>query len=253
MHRISKNMVLLLILLMSLGFPLFAQQEVKIATGEYAPYTSQAMTGKGFFSEIVTASFEAVGITPQYEFYPWARCEYLLENDRVFAIMPYTVTEERKQKYSFSDEVAASTGRFFYLKSRFPQGLSYQEWSDLKDINLGGTRGYWYEETFKKAGLDVDYVSSDIVNLRKLKAGRIDAFVMNELQGRAMIKEEFPGQQEAFGVVEKPADQSWLRLMIAPGYPNAAEITQEFNRGLEIIKKNGTYADILEKYGLHSD
>ncbi len=245
--------VIAMVIFMTASMAVFAQQEVEIGTGEYAPYTSQSMSGKGFFSEIVTAAFEAVDITPKYSFYPWARCEYLLENSKLFAIMPYTITEERKEKFPFSDKVAASTGRFFFMKSRYPQGIGFEEWEDLQDLTLGGTRGYWYEDTFEKAGLNVDYASNDTINLKKLKGGRIDAFIMNELQGRAMIKEKYPNQQDAFAVSAKPADQSWLRLMIAPDYPNSAELTRKFNRGLEQIRENGTYGRILQKYGLQSN
>lgn len=250
MLRTSKRLYLILTLFLLAALPTLAQKTVKIGTGEYAPYTSQSMSGNGFFAEIATAAFKAVDITPEYAFYPWNRCSYLLENNKLFAIMPYAVTEERKEKFNFSDKVAASTGRFFYLQSRFPQGIGFEEWEDLQDLTLGGTRGYWYEETFEEAGLNVDYTSSDNTNLKKLEGGRIDAFIMNELQGRAMIKENYPNKQDAFAVSEKPADQSWLRLMIAPDYPNSGELTREFNRGLQRIKDNGTYDQILQKYGL---
>lgn len=228
----------------------YSQQNVKIGTGEYAPYTSESMAEKGFFSEIVTKAFKAVNFTPEYSFYPWRRCKHLLEKNKLFAVMPYTKTEKREKKFNFSNKVAASTGRFFYLKSRFPLGIGFSKFEDLKDLKIGGTLGYWYEDVYKEAGLKVDYVASDDLNLKKLKVGRIDAFIMNELQGRTMIKEKYPNQEDEFAVSEKPTDQSWFYLMIAPGYPGSQEITKVFNHGLQLIKKNGTYGQILQKYGL---
>lgn len=240
----------LIFIFMALSIVLNAQNTIKMATGEYEPYTSSEMSGGGFFTEIVTAACEEVNVKVEYDFYPWKRCEKLLETGGVFAIFPYVKTEEREKNFLFTDVVTHSTGKFFYLKSKFPSGIKYTDLKDLKKYTIGGTLGYWYEDLFKKNNLNVEYVSEDLLNIKKLEQGRIDLIVADELMGWRLIQSTFKNKQNEFATLEKPLNQSDFFMMVSKKYPNSNSILKKINDGLAIIKKNGVYKKILKKYGI---
>ncbi len=225
-----------------------AGQKVTLVTDEWEPYTSNKMEGYGFFTEIVTAIFKEAGLEVEYQFFPWKRCELNLRNGTVFAAFPYKMTEGRKATYDFSDAIANSTGRFFYLKSRIKSEVTWEKLEDLKSYKIGGTRGYWYEKEFNTAGLIIDYGTSDKLGFKKLKGGRFDLLATEELVGWELIKKLYPNEIDDFGIMKQPLNKDELRLMISRVYPDSAAITEKVNTALQRIKDNGVYSAILKKY-----
>jgi len=223
---------------------------ISLATGEWAPYTSQDMVGHGVFTEIVKAIFEEIGIEPLYTFYPWKRAEYLVKEGSAFAAFPYFQTDERKKIFYFSAPVMISTGRLFYLKRNFPNGIDYKKLDELASYKISGVLGYWYETPFKEAHLNVEYVVSDEQSIKKLYLDRVELVASEELVGWSLIKHLYPKEASLFGTIDPPLNQDELRLMISKNYPNAIELTKRFNSGLEAIRKNGILSQILAKHGV---
>ncbi|MCG8614758.1 MAG: transporter substrate-binding domain-containing protein [Desulfobacterales bacterium] len=245
---IKKAIVLAIVMIMTAAMPSFAQT-LTLTTGEWAPYTSSSMDGKGVFTEIVTAVFNEMGKRPDVKFYPWKRCESMVGNGKAFAAFPYVITEERKAKFAFSDTVMASREMFFYYGDRL-NGVEWQTLTDLKSYKIGGTIGYHYEETFKAAGLDMDYNPKETASIKKLQAGRVDLFPVDELVGRQLIKSIFPEEADKFKTLAKPNTATDLRLMVNKNDAGAIATLEAFNKALAAIKANGAYQAILKKYGL---
>lgn len=253
MYRIARK-VSFVILAFSLTTAIAWSQgigKVALVTGEWAPYTSQSMDGKGFFVEIVDAVFKQMKATYSLSFVPWARAEEMVKNGDAFACLPYTVTDERKAVYDFSDIVAKSTGRFFAIKGgRVPAAFAWNTYADLKPYTIGGVWGYWFEDSFKSAGLRVDNADKDDSNAKKLSAMRIDLWPTDELVGWQLIKSVDPQNLGNYFTLAKPLNESALCLMVSRNYPQGAAILAKFNTALDAIKKNGVYKAILAKYNL---
>ena len=220
-----------------------------MTTGEWAPYTSETLEGYGFFTEIVTAIFDEMGRTPQYEFYPWQRAEQAVQDGEAWAAFPYSYSEERALTFAFSDAVANSTTVFFYYKPHM-EAVKWEELADLKPYTIGGVLGYFYEGTFKEAGLTTDYTSSEELAIKKLQAGRVDLLPMTPLVAWPQIKTLFPDEVENFGTLEKPLAETTLCLMIQKDNQESVLLLEQFNAALQAIKEKGVYQEILTKYGI---
>ncbi len=244
------KMIFLVICIFFTESMIFGTTTVKLATGEWDPYTTEKTETKGFVTEIISAAFLAVNIQPVYVFLPWKRCESNLDNGTVFGIFPYVSSPERIAHYIFSDKIAFSTGRFFYKKDKFKNPLNYENLTDLKNYSIGGTLGYWYEKDFTTAGLKTEYVAGDELNFRKLLGDRVDAVVADELVGWELIKKIDAKAVDTIATMQKPLNRSELHIMVSKKYPDTPEILKQFNSGLEIIKKNGIYKKILVKYNI---
>jgi polar amino acid transport system substrate-binding protein len=227
-----------------------ADQTVILATGDWAPYTSETMENYGAFTEIVSAVFKEMGVPVKYVFYPWKRAEDEVKAGNVFAAFPYIETEDRLKEYDFSDPVFVSTGKFFYMPKKQKSEIAYDNLEDLQSYHVGGVLGYWYETPFKEAGLQTEYVSSDEMNIQKLYLGRVDLAASEELVGWALIKKLYPQEMDQFATVAKPLNEDPLRLLVSRKYPAAAELVKKFNAALKIINDNGIMQQILTKYGL---
>lgn len=215
--------------------PVFSQ-DVVMVTGEWKPFTSQSMENQGTFTEIVTAVAKKMGVRPHYRFLPWKRCEYALLNKEALAAFPYAYNQERARHFEFSDEVAVSLTRFFYYKKTMDE-FSWHTLDDLKPYRIGGVIGYFYEEEFERAGLNVEYTSKELLNLKKLISGRIDLFPVNEWVGWDLIRRHFPEEREQFGVLDKPHSIQGLCLMVRKDDPASMAFLDRFNHALKRIRK----------------
>ncbi len=85
---------------------------------------------------------------------------------------------------------------FFHLKSK---PLKWKTLADIKNKYIGLVLGYSYGKAFddavKNGELKVEYVAHDILNFKKLLAGRIDAYPSEIDVGYNFIHEHFTAEE----------------------------------------------------------
>ncbi len=242
-----------------IGADSYAQDRYFFGTGEWEPLTGSKLEGNGLAAEIVRKAFKTAGIELEIKFYPWKRCEMMLQQQKIDAIFPYTQTVERKEIYSFSDPVFVVRTKFFYLKKNI-KDLKFNTYEDLKKYRIGGVLGYFYQKEFEKAGLNVEYVASDELNIKKMLADRIDLFPTADINGWYLLKNHFPDEYENFSAVDydlsgdrKSDEEIASRIMVLKENRKGHEIITVYNRELQKMKQNGDYEKIFLKYGVKTD
>lgn len=241
--------ILIIFLMMLLCSTYSHAEKILLVTGEWAPYTSQEIEGYGFITEIISETLKDMGMTPEYEFRKWKRCYSLVKRNKVWAAFPYSYTEERAKEVFYSDTVGESTTKFFFY-NKGEKVFKYEDLADLKAYKISGVKGYFYEEAFEKAGLNISYTSDETSALKRLAAGRVELMPMNELVGWALIKKVFPDDVSKFGTLEKPYSVAELKLIVSQKYPDSENLLKRFNESLKKVKTGERYRIILEKYGL---
>ena len=237
----KKKTGLLITLIALLLAPVSNAQQLPLATGEWVPITSAAMDGYGEFTRSVTTVLKEMGIEPKYHFYPWRRCFDAVVKGRAWAAFPYSYTQEREKKVWYSDPLSCSKTVFFYYDGgKAPKRFIFSNLEDLKPYRVGGVTGYFYEEAFKDAGLNVDYVNKEINAIEKLKMGRIDLMPVNERVGWNLIKTHFPNEADKFKTIAKPLDMNALHLIVSKEYPEAKKLLERFNQALKNCMKKGS-------------
>lgn len=230
--------------------------KILLVTGEWPPFTTQHSEEQGFITEIITAVFKEMGRVPEYRFYPWSRCELLVKEGKAFGAFPYSKNEERQEIYDFSDPIINAKDKFFfYKKYHNKEDFNYNEFVDLKSFGIAGIAGYYYIEIFNNAGLsdNLDYTDNEILALKKLVSGRVDLVPLNELNALHLIKENFPQEAGNFDSLDKSITQNKLHIIASRKYPKSEKLLDHFNKALRLIKENGLYGKILNKYGLSSN
>lgn len=240
--------IVMLLLIMFIISPIGWAESLPLATGEWSPYASEALEGYGFITEIITEVLHEMQMEPAYTFHTWKRCYSLVVRGDVWAAFPYSYTEERAREVLFSDTIGKSTTKFFYYGAE--KTYHYETLDDLKPYKIAGVKGYFYEDAFRQADLDVSYTSDETSALKRLKAERADLMPLNELVGWDLIRQLFPDEAENFATIEAPYDVNELKLIVSKTYPNAEEYLEQFNAALQQVKSGKSYQYILDKYGL---
>lgn len=226
-------------------------EAIKVVTDNYPPYTITA-DGKvsgGVYVDLLNAILKDSGVSAEYLAVPWKRATLMAESGEAEATMPWFKTPEREAVFQFSDPIVIATNRIFIKKGgALPANLDWKTYADFKPYRFGGTTGYWYEEGFKAAGVPLESVAKDDQNIQKLEAGRIDAFITDELVGTALIKKLFPGREGEFATADKPDSVAPSFIMVGKKLPGSAKLIETINDGLKKIKASGEYDRIVARY-----
>jgi len=88
--------------------------------------------------------------------------------------------------------------------------------------------------------------------LKKLEINRIDFFIEDRAVIYQGLKKTYNEQQiKNFAFLnERFGNNNEYKIMVSKNYPNSKTLLEKLNKGLSIIKKNGEYQKILEKYGM---
>jgi ABC-type amino acid transport substrate-binding protein len=220
---------------------------VTIATLEWPPYVGEKLAGNGFTTEIVKTAFERAGYKVVVTFLPWARGLQETEDGAYDIIFPAYYSEERTQKYLFSEPFATSPVGFYKRKG---EAIPYTKLEDLKPYRIGVVRGFVNTAEFDAASyLQKDVVDSDEQNLRKLVLNRIDLAVVDKFVAQSIFATTFPEGKEQLEFVEPPLDVKPLYIMASRKIPDGAKLIGDFNASLKQMTADGTIDQIMAKFG----
>lgn len=222
-------------------------ENVTIATGEFPPYTGKDIPEFGAANEITTKAFLAVGIEPEYVFFPWKRLERDIQNGRQLCSTIWMNTDARKEFALFSQPVIPIRNVVFYNKEQLGTYI-YESLDEFAKLKVGGIGGYFYVPDFEKHGIEMEESNSLESLVHKIYLKRIDAFIDDELVGWTVIKQLYPNELHKFASTPEAVWVSDNMLMCSKKHPDSERIIARFNEGLQIIKDNGVYEKILMKY-----
>lgn len=227
-----------------------AAETVKLSNGEWPPYTSETLEDYGTFSHIVSEAFALEGIKTVYAFFPWKRAYLVAKEGQFDGSVTWAPTPERKRDFYFSDPVVFSRKVFFHLKA-LP--LNWQTIDDLKSLRIGATTQYTYGEAFDQAAqagiLNIEYVSRDILNIKKLLRHRIDIFPMEIEVGYTLIRTEASAAEAALVTHHpQPIQKTPVCVVISRNSDEqrAQRLLTAFNRGLRRLRRSGRYDELLQ-------
>jgi len=110
--------------------------------------------------------------------------------------------------------------------------------------------GYAYPDSVTRASyLKVDFADKLILNVKKLMAGRIDLIIGAKAVIIDITNREMPGKGKELVAPEPALQTNDLHNLFSRNNPNGDQLHADFNKGLEMIKADGTYDLIMKKHG----
>ncbi|HPH94627.1 MAG TPA: transporter substrate-binding domain-containing protein [Anaerolineaceae bacterium] len=193
----------------------------------------------GYDNELIKAAAEMMGYKVEFRLTSWNEARDGLDNQRLDAIGGMAYSTERDKLYDFSVPTAMITFDLF-----IPSNLTYTSLDDARGTKIavqkGGRMSDWIKENqFTTLTIEVDDVPQA---LELLSSGQCDSALLNKAQGMYFIKE--------MGLANvKPLGQSILSTVYGFAVRQGnEELLFQLNQGLSILKTNGEYDRIYNRW-----
>lgn len=241
-------MKLISTLAMTVLMALSAQAEtLRMAIGEWAPYTSEANPQGKLAEALVTEALKTQGIDVEYSYFPWKRSYEAVVAGDFDATFPWYNNEERDAQLIVSDEPLVQEQEVFF--HRTDTDFEWSSLGDLSGMSVGGTIGYSHVQQLEDAGISVNTAASDDVNFKKLINGRIDVFPASKIVGNTMINNLFSASKASeLTFHPKPLSQGDMYIMFSRNIDGGQRMADAFDEGLTELKNSGRYDEIVNQY-----
>ncbi len=225
-----------------------AERPLVLAFDELLPWKTYS-NGEygGAYTEIVRELARRTGYQLKISSCPLKRCLYMLEGGNADIIIGLRNTPERARYLHFlqSPYRDRSSDKVFYVQKG--RGGSIRSYADLARLRIGTKLGAQYLERFDHdSNLQKDAVKDMAINFRKLALGRLDAVLIPEDQGEALLA-ELRLETQIDKVDYRIPDTSSRAIAISRKSP-AAAFLEDFERALRDMAKDGTLAALYKRY-----
>ena len=235
----SKNMF---IIFGVLGFLLPNQLAAQTNTVSFV--TEPSKEG-GFLVAITEAAFERVGYSVEIKYVLGARAIHDVTTGASEALLGFFYTDERAESMLYSESIGTTQLTFFKLRdSRF----QYYKLEDLNGLTVGTIIGAKYTPEFDSATMiKKELVSDQSSNIRKLLSGRVGLILDKRITIQNLLTTEFKGSAGNVVAVDPPLATIKCFNAFSRKFPGFEIKNADFNKGLEIITKDGTLKKIMDR------
>lgn len=199
----------------------------------------------GFLLAITKEAFSRVGYTVNVEYLPWARALNNVMTGESEALLGAQYTDERAKNMAYSNLVGESPMVFFKMKSN---NISYNKLQDLSNYTIGTIVNSAYTSEFDSATYLKKVAVSDFTsNIKNLIGEKIQLFVEKKYVVLNAIKTQFPNYYGKIDYLPKPLKEMKFYNTFSKKSPDYQQKLNDFNKGLDMIKKDGTFDKIMDK------
>lgn len=209
--------------------------------GTYRPYAFHDDSGAlvGFEKDIADKLAEGLGVEPEYIETEWDSLIAGLDVDRYdLVINNVGITEERQQKYAFTEPYAQSIGRI-----AVPEDSEVQTAEELEGKRSAQTATSNWAQQMEQLGAEIVPVQGFAEAIELVVQGRVDA-TANDFISFQTYQEEHPGAAFRLLDAELPTDVA-VGVIMQQGQQ---ALLDEVNTILETLKGDGTLTGIYQEW-----
>jgi ABC-type amino acid transport substrate-binding protein len=204
-----------------------------------------AVDGKpaGMAVDILNAATREGGPVFTFDFAtPWPRAQVRIHEQTTLAIIPFTRTAEREPNHKWIVELFPSSFHLVTVGRSSP----LKSVEEAKDLEVGVLAGSAVISTMTNLGFTkIQAVANDDINVRKIGAGRLGAWVVSQYVGKYLSLKvgQDPGQLQYGAQVGKE-----VQVFIAadPAFPDSD--AQSIKNAVDRVRASGELSRILQKY-----
>lgn len=236
--------------LIAAGASLAARERIAVAAFEYPPIY-QNETQKGLSGDIVVAAFDAVGVDTDLRFLPVARMVKAVSDGETVCgiggrILFAGADVHPNVRESAIIQYVAQV--FMFDARKYPKGVPFSKLSDMGRYRIGVLNGSGIMK-FLGHEPSLTLVTNTIHegSAKQLAAGRIDVWAIVDLTGIMYAKRLFP-EDAAHYAYSEPFNLGDVSVVFSKKADPDGRLERLFKQGLEAIKKNGVYMQIMARY-----
>ena len=236
------GMLALLALLTSLLSPSrAAEQPIKVVAAEFPPLTTHAGgQPRGVVLEVLREAGKRAGIALEFSFLPWQRAQLETQAKSDVLIIPFTRTPSREASYQW---VAPVLEFHTVLVTLATPPSSIEE---ARMLVVGYVRGTSFKDEAEQAGFPyVEESDDDLTNARKLKLGRIGAWITTDLMAHGVYRQAgYDPRELKYGPNLGPVKISW----VAASHDFPKETAKRIADAIVQMRSDGSYRAIVKRY-----
>lgn len=225
---------------------------LKVGTDESLPPYSFVREGQAVGIDVDMLRLAAQRLQLEVEIVPlpWKRVLARIESGELPLAMPLFRTPLRERFALFTGPVHLSqSGLFVHRDRSFP----FTTIDDLAGKRIGISRGFVIQDeldyAIRSRLVIAEEVGSIEQNLRKLLAGRIDAYAGNVVSTRYVLR-QWPQAAELEVLPKRltEARPAFLVVSRAATLPDRDQLVEALRQALEALHRDGTYTRLVEHY-----
>jgi polar amino acid transport system substrate-binding protein len=208
--------------------------EYKVAVPQLAPASTAA------YSSLIKAVLEAEGNTASVEVMPFARCLYLMENRQADILSSIVAVPDKAQwpklKWDYATVETIKIVFVLYSNKDKPVTVAEIKKGNPRKLKLETDAGHVDHFNFP-----LDGSSNFGASLQKVANGQIDGFLFSQASGDTALK------QLALKNIKREYYDTWSGVFVIAKGTRGGAIDKMLSSGMEKIKKNGKYQEIMGK------
>ncbi|WP_108648978.1 substrate-binding periplasmic protein [Dongshaea marina] len=241
-----KYLTLLCCFLMMVSAQLSAKA-VTLTADEWPPFSGKKLQNMGLANEIVVTALKKGGMESKVKILPWTRAMESVKQGKMDAISTVWYTDERAKTFIYSDPYLSN--RVVFVK-KAGNPFEYDGVDSLSGKNVGIIRDYGYGDAFYAASNFKRTPSNSLEsNLKKVAAGRVDLTLDDEIVVKYTISTELPDLKSKLGFTKNSYSEQPLHIVVTKSNPNGQAIIDAFNKGLKMMKEDGSFDAIMKTHG----
>ena len=228
-----------------------AQETVRLAVGEWQPYITEKVEGKGLLSQIVSAAYKEVGVKVEYHFFSWKRAMFYVEKGSYDGSIGWVKSTEREKRVDYSDPIGETASVFFHLKT-LP--FHWDDSDDLQGYDISATYGYYELEKLRglvEPGKDyrIQSHNTELDSLKLLLNKRVDLFLCSRAVGLSLLRSNFtPAQAAQVTYHPQPFFTENVHAIFNKQSAKSQRLKELLNTGLQVIRDNGKFDALIKNY-----
>ncbi|MFC3532751.1 substrate-binding periplasmic protein [Vogesella facilis] len=229
------------LILLAAGSRAAGPPALTLLTEDYPPFNMLQAGGRigGSATDIVRELMLRSGVRYSIELLPWLRAYNRAVLEPHTCVYSTTRTDQRESQFKWIGPVAENPW-VLYARSDSPRELHNLE--DVRRYRLGGYAGDAVAQYLIARNFDVDLANTDVQNVRKLQAGRIDYWATGKYIGAQLVAREKAANLRPILTF----NTTFMYLACHAG--SSDQLVAQLNDTLRKMQKDGTVAKINARY-----
>lgn len=225
-------------------------ETVRIVTEEFPPY-NLTQNGKvtGLSTEVVEAVLKEINLEGNFQSMPWARAYDIAQSTENVLIYSITRTPNREKLFKWVGVIAPGD---WYLFSLHGKNLKLNQLDDARTRQIATVNQDAGEQFLVSKGFVIGQNLQSSVkyefNYEKLKLGRVDLWVSNGLVAAYLARQAGDDPAKVLVPAYHFSDLGSDGFYMAFGLKTPDAFVERFRKGLEAIKKNGSFDALKRKW-----
>lgn len=215
---------------------------LKLLTEDYPPFNMNDAGGRvtGLSTEIVRQLLQRAGISHDIELLPWVRAFNRAVLEPNTCVYSTTRTEQREHQFKWIGPVVENP---WVLYARHDNKTAVPTLEAVRPFRVGGYSGDAIAQFLVSKNFEVDLASTDVQNVRKLVAGRIDFWATGKYSGALLAERE-----KATGSIRPVLTFNTTLMYLACNLRMDDRTVNLLNDTLERMRRDGSVARISARY-----